>query len=278
MRFPFRFFGITFVWSWTIWAALLPAVRDVLPGGREFLSNAAFPATILAAFGPAIGALCSVGTLEGKQALGRYFRGFFDLRLGWKMWLAPVGTVGAITGAAWLVPELWGTPHLPARTFLLASPVQLAVIALLTGSQEELGWRGYVCAILEERLGPWGGNLLLGVVWGIWHLPLFLIPDSGLAPIPVPAFFLFIIGLSYLFAAFRQAAGGRGFAAYYGHTCVNFFGPLLPTVASGSLQVWIWAGLAFAAGLVATALRCDIQRSAPTATPTHAAADGTVHG
>jgi len=259
IAFPYRFFAVTFMWSWAIWAPLLPAARNVLPGEREFLSNATFPAVVLAAFGPAVGALYSVGTLEGKQALGLYFREFFDMRLGWKVWLAPVATVGAITGAAWMLPDLWGAAHLPARTFLLASPVQLAVIALLAGSQEELGWRGYVCASLEERLGPWCGNLLLGVAWAIWHLPLFLIPESGLAPIPLPAFFLFTTGLSYLFAAFRQAAGGRGFAAYCGHTCVNFFGSLLPTLAPGPPQVryWIWAVLALASGVVATALRSD---------------------
>lgn len=270
MGFPYRFFAVTFAWSWTIWAPLLPAVRNVLPGGREFLSNATFPAVMLAAFGPAVGALFSVGTLEGKQALGRYIRGFFDVRLGWKMWLAPVATVGAITGAAWLLPDLWGAAHLPARTFLLASPVRLAAIALLAGSQEELGWRGYMCPALEERLGPWCGNLVLGAVWAIWHLPLFLIPDSGLAPIPLPAFFLFTAGLSWLFAAFRQGAGGRGFVAYYGHTCVNFFGSLLPAMASGPPQVryWMWAGLALASGLVATALRSDTRRSAAMAKPT----------
>lgn len=37
---------------------------------------------------------------------------------------------------------------------------------------EEYGWRYYLQPLLQSRFGKRGGVILLGVVWGIWHLPV----------------------------------------------------------------------------------------------------------
>lgn len=149
------------------------------------------PALILAAFGPAVGALYSLRTLSGKGAVRRYLRGVVDLHLGWKVWILPIIVSGGSTFAAWILPELWGVPRLgirlPSLWFLRFF---LLIMAFLAGGQEELGWRGYILDPIEERLGPWLGNLVLGGVWAIWHLPLFLTPGSGQASIPFAGFLL----------------------------------------------------------------------------------------
>jgi CAAX protease family protein len=69
VRFPYRFFFVTFLWSWMIWLPLVLAALHIIPIGQEFLAKANFPALVLAAFGPAVGALYSLGTLKGKEAV-----------------------------------------------------------------------------------------------------------------------------------------------------------------------------------------------------------------
>ncbi len=49
---------------------------------------------------------------------------------------------------------------------------------------EEYGWRYYLQPILQEKFGLRKGVLLLGVVWGLWHLPLdfffYVTPEKGI--------------------------------------------------------------------------------------------------
>jgi uncharacterized protein len=130
--------------------------------------------------------------------------------------------------------------------------------------QEELGWRGYILAPLEERLGPWLGNLVLGVVWVVWHGPLFFTPGTSQTLVPFVGFAVVLVGYSYFFAAVRQAAGRRTMAGLVAHGWGNAFVPLFPTIAmtGGAVQLryWIWAGLTLLAGVLAMSLRTGTAR------------------
>jgi membrane protease YdiL (CAAX protease family) len=42
---------------------------------------------------------------------------------------------------------------------------------------EEFGWRGFAYPRLERLYGPVGGSLILGAVWGLWHLGMLFAPD-----------------------------------------------------------------------------------------------------
>ncbi|MDQ9788657.1 CPBP family intramembrane glutamic endopeptidase, partial [Acinetobacter baumannii] len=48
---------------------------------------------------------------------------------------------------------------------------------------EEYGWRYYLQPLLQKKFGLKGGVIVLGVVWGLWHLPVdffyYTTPDQG---------------------------------------------------------------------------------------------------
>ena len=252
-RFPYRFFVVTFLWSWIVWLPLVLAGLHLIPLRPEFLAKASMPALVLAAFGPGLGAVYSLWTLGDRRAVRNYLRGVFDLRIGWSACLAPAILIGGSTCAAWLLPELWGAQHLEFRFGLLMSPLNLLIIALFAGSQEELGWRGYILDPLEERLGPFFGGLVLGLIWAAWHLPLFLIPSSGLDAVPPLAFVLLTTGYSWFFSWIRQASGQRTFSGIYAHACINVFGSLFPI--GSQARYWLWVSFAFVIGLVTISAR-----------------------
>lgn len=55
---------------------------------------------------------------------------------------------------------------------LFASLPLSFVLAFAPFFGEEYGWRAFLQPLLQKRFGPRRGVLLLGVLWGFWHLPL----------------------------------------------------------------------------------------------------------
>ena len=70
-----------------------------------------------------------------------------------------------------------GTENLPGSAALLVPSYLLLVVIMMTmgGGQEELGWRGYALGPMQERLGAFRAAALLGLLWGLWHLPIYLL-------------------------------------------------------------------------------------------------------
>lgn len=54
------------------------------------------------------------------------------------------------------------------------------VIVLFGGPlQEELGWRGFLLPRLQKKFHPVFSAVIVGVIWSLWHLPLFVISATG---------------------------------------------------------------------------------------------------
>ena len=49
-------------------------------------------------------------------------------------------------------------------------------IMIVGGGLEELGWRGTALPELQKRLSPLPATVILGIIWSVWHLPLFFLP------------------------------------------------------------------------------------------------------
>ncbi|MCB5163910.1 CPBP family intramembrane metalloprotease [Streptomyces bambusae] len=56
----------------------------------------------------------------------------------------------------------------------LAHPFVLVVVAQLAGAcAEEVGWRCWLQPLLRDRFGALAASVLVGVVWGVWHVSVF---------------------------------------------------------------------------------------------------------
>jgi membrane protease YdiL (CAAX protease family) len=162
-RYPVAlFFVLAYALSWGLW---LPIVL----GYDGALREALFVAGI---FGPALaGALMIV--LQGGS-LGGWLRSIVRWRVSARWWvlalLIPAGLIGTASAAYALLGHEVDVSLLPGRLggYLPA----LVMTALLGGGQEEFGWRGYVLPRLEARFSPVTATLILGILWGLWHLPI----------------------------------------------------------------------------------------------------------
>ncbi|PWH05449.1 CPBP family intramembrane metalloprotease domain-containing protein [Brachybacterium endophyticum] len=144
------------------------------------------------------------------------------------------GVPGDLTGRTWIemgtrqVSDMAGT-DVPAIAFVLVALVSSLlglVITFVAALGEEIGWRGWLWPALRP-LGRVRAMLVMGAIWGLWHLPIMLIGYNygGVARyIAIPMFILPCIALSLLFCALTDRAGGNPIPAAWAHSAVNSLG------------------------------------------------------
>lgn len=260
VRFPFRFFIATFIWSWIIWTPLILASQGIIPASDKILSILTIPVIMIGVYGPLAGALFAGLRENGKGFSKKYLRSFLDFRLGWEAYIFPIIIFGGSTFIAWFSPELFGKERLPmilpsAWTFI----PYLLIMILLGGGQEEFGWRGYALPVLESKYGIWFGNLILGIIHAVWHLPLWFITGTSQTYMNFGGFLLLIVGYSFILSWIRKISGNKPFSGLYAHGLANAFIPLIPPlILQNSVpqpRFWIWVTMTFIIGILITILR-----------------------
>ena len=92
-----------------------------------------------------------------------------------------MGIASAAGGQLGAFGKIWADPA--AWLYLVSLFINFFLVAVAFFG-EEYGWRYYLQPIMQRRFGLRGGVLLLGVVWGLWHLPVdffyYTTPDMGL--------------------------------------------------------------------------------------------------
>ena len=114
---------------------------------------------------------------------------------------------------------------------------------------EELGWRGYAQPQLEKRYSSFTAAVILGVLWGFWHLPNFFIPSMPHFEIPLVAFILYTTSLSVLAAWVLKSTRGSVLLTTLLHGSTNTFGFLTPGL-DNTARWWLIATLYAASALV----------------------------
>jgi membrane protease YdiL (CAAX protease family) len=150
-----------------------------------------------------------------------------------------------LSGVIAYLGVLLGAPN--QIQFSSLSPLAVVVFVLVVG--EEVGWRGFALPRLLERQSALQASLVLGLLWGLWHLPTFFIPGTPQAGIPIPAHLVYVIALSVLFTWMYLHTRGSLLLATLFHGAVNTLGFINPAV-DPSLRWWLIAGVYAAAALV----------------------------
>ena len=174
------FFLIAFGMSWLLWAPVQLAKNraGLLPYEVSAeTSDLITLAGVLA--GPTLAAFLMTAVTEGRPGIARLLRRCVAWRIhpGWYV-LALLGIPALIVLGTAAVSGVWPGPQLLSPSFLLSYAIAFVIMVVLGGPLlEEPGWRGFAFPRMQQRFGPLAGSALLGALWGLWHLPLFLDPS-----------------------------------------------------------------------------------------------------
>ena len=149
--------------------------------------------------GPSIAAIAVTALIDGRSGVGALLRMVTVWRVGVRWYLVAIlGPVGIVVLAAW-VNVLTGamvTTQDPLGDWLeFGQLFVIQVVGVFVGSWEELGWRGYALPRLLKSFSPLMASLCLGVLWALWHIPLFMSGDIPWADAAL------IVTVSILFTA-----------------------------------------------------------------------------
>jgi len=222
------FFALAFGWTWMLWG-----ITTLIKPHAAGLSQAVF---IVAGFGPSIAAFLVVLLFAGTGGLREWSRRCLAWRLrpiwfGAAFFAAPLAMLAAL-GIHRVLGGVVAGPTTARPTGLVI--LQFVLVLCIGGPLgEEFGWRGYVLPALTARLGWRRSSLIVGAMWGLWHVPLFYIEGTGQTQMPMALFLASTVALSIVFARLSIGAAFSVLPALLLHWSINAWSLIIPIVPNG---------------------------------------------
>jgi membrane protease YdiL (CAAX protease family) len=227
-----KFFFITFAITWPCFGA----VAAFSAGAAPQLAMLCGPILFLGIFAPSIVALSLTARADGTTGVLAMLRKLVQANVGLRWYLFAVGYMTAVKLTVALLHRIllgaWPRFGDEAWYVMLAATIFSTVIGGQAG--EEIGWRGFALPRLATRFGYGAGSILLGVIWALWHLPLFFVRDADKHG---QSFFLYalqVTAISVAIAWLYQRTNGSLLLTMLMHSAINQTKDIVPSAAAGA--------------------------------------------
>ena len=224
---PVSFFTLTFFVTWVCWFAA-PVLGDPENGDAIFIVL-----MLIGLLTPFASALYLTLASKNEALKKEFFNKLLNIRLirpssiPLFLVLFPASMIVSI-----LISTLIGYPldqfTIAEEFSFTVGAVPTLLFLLLAACFEELGWRGYAVESLNTNRSYFAATAIFGVLWSLWHLPMFFIPHSYQAELLqedfllVLNFFVSIVPLAFIISWFCKKNSGSILGAVLIHTIVNF--------------------------------------------------------
>jgi membrane protease YdiL (CAAX protease family) len=250
------FVALTFAISWAIWLAMIAASISIA-------TTAGLALNVIATAGPSIAALLLTIAM-GHGELQRLLAGFSPARVSapWALvaLLLPLGMIAVAIAVS--VGTFGAAVPVITVGVIGVLVVEFVRILFLGGPlEEELGWRGFALPRLQARRSAFSASVMLGFVWGVWHIPLYFVAGTGQqetagsagATFAITAFVVWTIGLSILFTWLFNETRGSLIVAMLFHAAVNLGAFIPAAVASTGAASFLYALVTWIVALIVAA-------------------------
>lgn len=207
---------LAFAVPWTVWGTLIAEQRGLLTWH--------VPQALAFWIGLPLAYIVGAAAGGGRAALKDLLVRVLAWRVGWRWFGVAVLLAAGIPALVALGSRAAGIPTPPDVLPLGQVPVSLLVEILLFWLTEEAMWRGFALPRIQLWLSPGPASLVVGVLWALWHLPLFAIAGSFQAGLPLAGFLVLTVATAVILGWLYERTGGSVpvCAAYHGIVDVTF--------------------------------------------------------
>ena len=258
-RNPWKFFLLTFAYSWIIW---IPSVLDGIGIELPFsMTGYSIVSVLIGAFAPMMAAITLVARESGWKGTKAFLGQALDFRfkpvylviaLALPVLIHAIAHYLALAVGLDVAKTLFPT-EISVAPIVLAIPYFILML-VIGGGQEEFGWRGYAQEPLQEKIGVIPASLVIGVIWGIWHLPLWFMKDDLHSSYSFLAFVMMTMSISIIYAWLYNSSGKKLVVALFFHAMNNTVAPLIPFLhgieGKPESAYWIYAAVNVIFGII----------------------------
>ncbi len=223
---------VAFGWAWLLWVPYAAMQQGVVlpPALARFFGTA----NSFGAWGPLVAALLVTYLDQGRAGVVDLARRGVRWRFGLAWWLVALLMYPALIATSLILGVRLGDamPELPMLAQPLTVPIAFIVVLLNYGPlQEEFGWRGFVQDRLQTGWSALAASVAVGLMWGVWHLPLFYMNRTDpYYQEPFWGLLLSTVLASILFAWVYNNTGRSILAAMVIHASFNWAHVSIPTL------------------------------------------------
>jgi len=240
------FFVLVYALAWGFESPLV-FLRDNVTDTQGFVL------VLLASNVPSVVGIVLTAVLLGRGAVRKLLGRLLIWRVNPFWYLAVILGPVVLAGGAAAFDTLLGGPTLSLGMPLLGVAFLLA-FSIFPGSAlgEEIGWRGYALPRLQARRSALGASLIIGPIWALWHLPLWLTGEPGRTPNLYAAFVVSTIALSVILTWVYNGTGGSLLLVILLHATFNL--PITLVIqqlgSRATVPILLYFGLSVVAAIV----------------------------
>jgi uncharacterized protein len=196
------FLLLTFFWSWTFWIIGL----NYLAEGITTESIGKFLMFFFAGvYGPSVSAVVITAIFEDFNGVWNLLKKLFVWKVPFKIYLfiLLIPIIFVLIGIG-LYDLFIGEIGSFDKMAFLSIPAVLWAGFYAGPLGEELGWRGFLLSELRKSFSNLRSAIIIGVIWFVWHIPLFRAPFGTLLSgevisfLPLLSYFVMLVCISVI--------------------------------------------------------------------------------
>lgn len=178
---------------------------------------------LIGGFVPSLVGIILTRHYENKEGLKKLFLSAINTKIGFSSLITIIVYVIVLISLQLALYTMLGGSF-DFSQFIKQLPTILPLI-ILGPLSEEFGWRGFLQKRINTEFSPVLGSIIIGVVWSLWHLPLFYMIGTSQHDFNIPfiPFMISIISSSFIYTYLYYKSNGSLFAAILLHWITTYF-------------------------------------------------------